>query len=126
MNKYVAYVKSKNDAVFEKITLVSKLQTAVILNKITFFYKSHVQPLSMRLFLRDQILLIKQLGILIRAGVPLLSALVMLKKQSKGKTLNKIMDQVIYDVNNGQYLSTALSKFKNIFGELIINIIAIG
>ena len=82
--------------------------------------------LFMRLSLRDQILLIKQLSILMRAGVPLLSSLRMLKKQSKSRTIHIIMDQVIRDVENGQYLATTLGKFKKIFGELTINIIAVG
>lgn len=80
----------------------------------------------MRLSLRDQILFIKQLAILIRAGVPLFSALHMLKKQSRTRTMKKIMDQIIRDVENGQYLATAMGKFKKIFGELTINIIAVG
>ena len=82
--------------------------------------------LFMRLSLRDQILFIKQLAILMRAGVPLLSSLRMLKKQSKSRTVHIIMDQVIKDVENGQYLATTLGKFKKIFGELTINIIAVG
>ena len=36
------------------------------------------------------------------------------------------MEQVIYDVENGQYLATTLGKFKKVFGELTINIIAVG
>lgn len=76
--------------------------------------------------LKNQILFIKQLAILIRAGVPLLSSLHMLKKQSRSGTLTTILNCVIGDVENGQYLGTALGKFKNIFGELTINIIAVG
>ncbi len=80
----------------------------------------------LRLSLKDQILFIKQLAILIRAGVPIFSALQMLKKQSTSRTMNIIMDQVIKDVENGRYLATTLGKFKKIFGDLTINIIAIG
>lgn len=80
----------------------------------------------MRLSLRNRILFIKQLSILMRAGVPLFSSLLMLKKQSKSKTMVRIMEQVIKDVENGQYLATAMGRFKKIFGELTINIIAIG
>jgi type IV pilus assembly protein PilC len=80
----------------------------------------------LRLPLGAQMLLIKQLSILMRAGVPIFSALAMLKKQSRSKTIAHILDSVISDVENGQYLSNALAKFKYIFGELTINIISVG
>ncbi len=80
----------------------------------------------MRLSLKEHIQFIKQLAVLLRAGVPILASLRMVKEQSKSKTMIAIMDAVIKDVENGQYLAGALKKFKKIFGELTINIIAIG
>ncbi len=79
-----------------------------------------------RLSLRDRILFIKQLAILMRSGVPLFTSLHMLRKQTRSKTMSRVMDQVILDVENGQYLATALGKFRKVFGELTINIIAVG
>lgn len=85
-----------------------------------------VSALFMRLSLKDKILFIKQLAILIKAGVPLFSSLHMLKDQTRSRTMSKIMKQVILDVENGQYLATTLGKFKRIFGDLTINIISVG
>src|SRR5262245_34819161 len=82
--------------------------------------------LFVRISLNDQVLFIKRLATLIRAGIPIVSALNMLKKQSKSKTLSRILTQVISDVESGQYLATALGKFRRAFGELAINIIEIG
>jgi len=82
--------------------------------------------LFMHLSLKDKILFIKQLGILMRAGVPLFSSLNMLRDETRSRTMSKIMKQVIFDVENGQYLATTLGKFKRIFGDLTINIIAVG
>jgi type IV pilus assembly protein PilC len=87
---------------------------------------SFLKQFFMGISLKDRILFIKQLSILIRAGVPLFSSLTMIKDQSKSKSMISVMNQVIRDVENGQYLATALGKFKKIFGELTINIIAIG
>ena len=87
---------------------------------------SIIDRLTMRLSLNNRIMFIKQLAILVKSGVPLFTALHMLKDQSTSRVVNKIMDQVIYDVENGQYLSVSFGKFKRIFGELTINIIAIG
>jgi len=103
---------------------------AFVMREYSRLKKSGIVPraeeIFMRVSLKDQILLIKQLSILIRAGVPMLASLRMMKEQGKSKTMVKILDSVIHDVENGQYLSTALGKFKHIFGELTINIIAIG
>ena len=90
------------------------------------FLRLNNSPSLMRLALKERILFIKRLSTLIRAGVPLLSALVMIKKQAKSKVMIRIMDQVIRDTENGQYLATSLGKFRKIFGELTINIIEIG
>lgn len=114
MNKLLSDLKNKLSSKFKKDSV--EQQDAVVPQKRSF----------MRLSLKDRVFFIKQLSILIRSGVPLFSSLLMLKKQTKSRTMNKIMAQVIRDVENGQYLATALGKFKRIFGELTINIIAIG
>lgn len=85
-----------------------------------------VEGFFLRLSLRDQIFFIKQLAVLLRAGIPIFTSLNILKKQSKSKSMHKIMAHVIKGVENGQYLSATLGKFKKVFGELTINIIAIG
>src|SRR3989344_4203333 len=88
--------------------------------------KTSSRKLFLHLSLKNQILFIKQLAILIRAGVPLFQSLRMLKDQSRSRSMNIIMNQVIKDVENEQYLATTLGKFKKIFGELTINVIAVG
>jgi len=79
-----------------------------------------------RLSLKEQIQLIKQLSVLMRAGIPLFTSLRMLKEQSKSRSMKTIINSVVHDVENGQYLSNALAKFKNVFGELTISIISVG
>jgi len=111
--------------------ILSYFQTKVIAKLKDFYQRraviySDVSRSLMRLSLREQILFIKQLSIIIRSGIPLLTALNMVNEQSKSKTMKKIIDQVIKDVENGQYLATTLAKFNKCFGELTINIIAIG
>lgn len=84
------------------------------------------KKLFFRLPLRDRILFVKTLSVLIGAGVPLLSALEIVKNQSRSKTMVKIIDRTIEEVANGQYLANALGEFKKNIGELTINIIAVG
>lgn len=75
---------------------------------------------------KEQTFFIKRLSFLIKAGVPMLESLVMIKDQTRKKGQKAILETVIADVSNGQYLSTSLAKFKHIFGDFSINIISFG
>jgi type II secretory pathway component PulF len=75
---------------------------------------------------KEQILFAKRMGFLMRAGMPILESLVLLKKQTKSKSANKIFQQIILDVSGGQFLSGSLAKFKGTFGDFAINIIKVG
>ena len=58
--------------------------------------------------------------------MPILPSLNILKQQHKSRTMRHITNEIIKDVENGQYLATSLGKFKKVFGELTINIISVG
>lgn len=75
---------------------------------------------------RDKAFLIKRLAFLIKAGIPILDSLNMIREQTKSKSYNYILDTVIADVSSGQYLSTSLGKFRSTFGVFSINIIGFG
>ena len=86
------------------------------INKISF----------LRLSIKDQTFLIKRLSFLIKAGIPMLESLVMIREQTRSRSHTIMLDTVIKDVSNGQNLSSSLSKFKNVFGDFAINIIGFG
>ncbi|MFZ2621119.1 MAG: type II secretion system F family protein [Minisyncoccia bacterium] len=75
---------------------------------------------------KDLVFFIKRLSFLIKAGIPVLDSLQMIREQTRGKVYGRMLDTVIDDVSNGQYLSTSLSRYKNMFGEFSINIIGFG
>lgn len=79
-----------------------------------------------RVSVQEQTLFAKHLAIMTKAGMPLLDSLQLIKKQVNSKIMTKILDQMIADVSNGQFLSTSLERFKNIFGDFMINIIRVG
>lgn len=78
------------------------------------------------LSIREQTFLIKRLAFLITAGVPIIESLHMIREQTPSKRQVRVLDSVIADVSNGQYLSASLAKFKGVFGEFAINIIHAG
>lgn len=75
---------------------------------------------------KEQILFIKRMEFLMKAGVPLLDSLQLVRRQIKNKSARNMLDQVIADVSNGRYLSAALQKFRATFGEFTISLLAIG
>lgn len=86
-----------------------------------------IQNIFSKISLQDQIIFAKHLAIMLQAGMPILDSLTMLKKQqAKSKTLSKILNQLIIDVDRGQFLSTSLDRFRQIFGNLFINVVRVG
>lgn len=76
--------------------------------------------------LKEQTLFAKRLSYLMRAGVPILDSLNLLKEQLKSKSARNMFGKIVADVANGQFLSSAMEKFRDSFSEFAINIIKVG
>ena len=74
----------------------------------------------------DQIIFIKNLGGMIRAGLSLYRALSVLKKQTKNPTLGKILTALSDEINTGGTLSLGLAKFPNVFSQLFVSMTKAG
>ncbi|MBI5401533.1 type II secretion system F family protein [Candidatus Wolfebacteria bacterium] len=85
-----------------------------------------LKNIFLRVSIQEKILFVKHLAMMIKAGMSIVDSLKMLKKQARSKSMGKIYDHLITEVSNGQFLSTALEKFKNIFGDFFVNIIRVG
>ncbi len=79
-----------------------------------------------RVSTEDQVLLARHLAVMAKAGMPLLESVKMIQKETTSRSLIKILNQVVEDVSNGQFLSASLAKFQNVFGNLFINLIRVG
>ena len=82
--------------------------------------------LTVRVSLQEQAIFVRHLAVMSKAGLPLLESLRIIRKETTSGSLKKILDQLIVDVSNGQFLSAGLEKFKNIFGNLFVNIVRVG
>ncbi len=104
------------------------------MNKLINQAKEYVQVLHekikaksfFKMSIKDQTFFIKRLSFLTKAGIPILESLTIIREQTNNKNYVKILDVIITDVSNGQYLSKSLEKFQNIFGDFSINIISFG
>lgn len=94
----------------------------LLLKKIADYFRN----LFLGVSLQEQVIFSRHLAIMIKSGMPLLDSLVMLKKQTRSKSLAKILDKLAADISNGQFLSKSLEQFRSIFGNLFIDILRVG
>lgn len=99
---------------------------ALFMNKLLRKIRIWFGGLLLKVPIQEQVLFARHLAVMAKAGLPLLDGLKMVQKEAKSKAMLKILERVIVDVNNGQFLSASLEKFKSTFGSLFINIIRVG
>ena len=85
-----------------------------------------IPGLSDRIAVKDLAVMARQLATMISAGLSLLRALAILADQTENQALAKVLGQVRSDVETGSALSAALSKHKQVFPPLMINMIKAG
>lgn len=88
--------------------------------------KAVVLPLFFRLSLQDQMLLAKRLAIMLKAGLPILDSLRMIKAQASSKASALVIGDLEQGVQRGQFLHAALEKYRKSFGDFAVNIIKVG
>lgn len=96
------------------------------MEKLKSQFKNFNQTSFSSFSVKDQTFFIKRLSFLIKAGIPILESLHMIREQTRKKAHGLMLDTVIGDIAKGQNLSTSLAKFKKTFGEFAINIISFG
>src|SRR3989344_4828657 len=88
--------------------------------------KFNLNNLFFRLSNKDKMLFARNLEVMIRSGMQILQSLEILRKQARSRVFAKILDQVIFDIKNGHFLSAGLERYRNIFGDFFINLIRVG
>lgn len=74
---------------------------------------------------RDLVFFFKQLSFMLRSGLPVLQALQLSESQAKGR-LRLVIRQMLIDIENGNPLSKAMSKHKEVFPILAVNLMLAG
>ncbi|MEQ8785575.1 MAG: type II secretion system F family protein [Pirellulaceae bacterium] len=75
---------------------------------------------------RVMAVLYTQLASLLRAGVPLLKSLRVLRDQSSNKRLQETLDEVCLRVEDGETLAEAMSRHPKAFNEMAVNMVRAG
>jgi len=84
-----------------------------------------LKPLR-RVKMEDKILLTRNLGAMLNAGLSLSRALSIIKRQSKNTKLQDILAEVIQDIEQGGSLSGAMKKHPKTFSTLVTSMVAAG
>jgi type IV pilus assembly protein PilC len=75
---------------------------------------------------QEKINFARHLSVAIKSSMPLLEALKLIRKQSPGKGFSAIIDDIIKDVNNGQFLAQGMAKYSHVFGDFFVNMVRVG
>lgn len=76
--------------------------------------------------LKDKMLFARHMDMMTRSGMQILDALEILKKQTTSKAFLRMLDGLIEDVRNGQFLSVGMTRYRNVFGDFFINLVRVG
>jgi len=75
---------------------------------------------------RDLIEFSNNMGVMVKAGVPLITALNELREDLEKKAFKKVLGEMIEDIQGGDNLYVAMGKQPKVFPELYVNVIQIG
>ncbi|MDQ5954248.1 MAG: hypothetical protein QG583_176 [Patescibacteria group bacterium] len=115
MKKYIKKILSR------KVKVVKENKSSKKKESFSIFSTSYVSFST-----KQQTFFAKRLSFLIKAGVPMLESMHVIKDQTKSKVETKVFDKVISDIQNGQSLAVSLGRFKKVFGNFAINVIKAG
>lgn len=95
-------------------------------NTREFFRKLSDSLSSPRLSLKEQTHFIKRFAFLIKAGIPVIECLHILRDQAGSKSHARVIEKIIDDTANGRALSKSFAKFPNLFNSFAVYIIKVG
>lgn len=75
---------------------------------------------------KELMVFFRQLGILIEARVPIVTSLIAIKEQTSNQHFQKVLEEVINDIEDGLPLSDAMKKHRKVFSSFSTNIIQAG
>ena len=81
---------------------------------------------SNKVKMKDLVIFSRQMSTMVSAGVPLTRALATMQTQTTNKYFQTVIASISHDVEGGQSLGDAFSKFPNVFSEIYINMIKAG
>ena len=132
---YQARDKSSNEVVSSMVQADSETAAAKVLIEqglmplnITEINESGsvVSKITNRITDKDKIVFLRQLATLIGAGLPLAQSLHTVIEQTQNKKMQRIVEEVIGEIEGGHTLSDAFSKHPEVFDKIVIALVSAG
>ncbi len=98
----------------------------IVLTDITNSFEVKLLLLINPIKSKDLAVFARQFSIMISANVTVVEALVILIEQTQNVSLQKMIADIAYEVDSGEFLSDALAKRPKVFSTLFINIVKSG
>ena len=132
---YEARDKSNNEVVSSMVQAESESSAARLL------IEQGLMPLSLkeinedgsffskvtnRITTKDKIVFLRQLSTLIGAGLPLSQSLYTVLGQTQNKKMQRVVEEVIAEVEGGHTLSDAFSKHPDVYDSIVLALVAAG
>ncbi|HCI05688.1 MAG: type II secretion system F domain protein, type IV pilus assembly protein PilC [Parcubacteria group bacterium GW2011_GWC1_45_9] len=74
----------------------------------------------------EKILFAQHLALMMKTGMGQIEALRVIQGQTQSSQFKRILEDLITNLENGQFLSSSLERYQRIFGDFFINIIKLG
>lgn len=81
---------------------------------------------SARVALKDKIIFTQQLAMMMKSGLPLIDSFVALQEQTENKYFSQVIGALDQEVKGGKTLSSAMTKYPNIFSKFYVSIVSSG
>jgi len=88
--------------------------------------KSDYLSFLKRFSLRDKLMFTRQMSTMIKAGVSIPKAISVIVTQTKNEYIKGVYLKLIDDLEKGEKFSTALSRFPNVFPQVMISVVRSG
>lgn len=87
---------------------------------------SFIGRITNRITTKDKIVFLRQLSTLIGAGLPLAQSLHTVLEQTQNKKMQRIVEEVIAEIEGGHTLSEAFGKHPEVFDKIVLALVAAG
>jgi type IV pilus assembly protein PilC len=124
-------VKGTIDADTDNDVQVALRRQSIFPTKIVKEGGSSSKSINIKLFepkvkSKDLAIFCRQFSTIISAGISVVECVDILRKQTENKRLKQALNEVYEDVQKGLTLSASMRKFKNVFPEMLVNMVAAG
>jgi len=88
--------------------------------------RSFFDFLGGRVSLKEQIFFVRNLQVMISAGVSLPKSLAILSEQTKNKKFKKVLSEIVDAIVRGEHFSAAIIKYPEVFSSFFVSVVKVG